>query len=451
VAVTLKPLIGSGTGGAAPLQGILLRYGDRWGPNSIAWARAALRYGGEFRPVARLPDLEVWLRGAARHWRTGDGAEIWALNDVELPELPVERLHAGGALAADLADAFPGACFLLWDAAARRVELCVGRLYTLGMRQVQRDARLFVAPEIKAFSLARKLKHIERFPPGSRVILQSGAQKIRWRTPPLPRAEPVAEQDPSGAVARCRELLENSLDRALERLGETPALSLSGGVDSSILAFMLARRGIRPRAFIAWFDAGESELPSDLVFARRVAGDLGLDLREARVDRATFREDLLAALYYGECATPSHIDHTLYFWPLLRAIHDAGLRARITGDRMDMIFSGFETGRLSDPGHGNFDATSLHVRRQGQQHIWNFHRRWGVDYIAPFFNAELLEPDSAPREVDPWKFTGRFLQSVLQARIPKEPKHPPIPWTPVTRKPLSPNPKSRCSAPPASR
>jgi D-proline reductase (dithiol) PrdB len=47
-----------------------------------------------------------------------------------------------------------------------------------------------------------------------------------------------------------------------------------------------------------------------------------------------------------------------------------------------------------------------------------------------------MTPDSAPREVDPWKFTGRFLQSVLQARIPKEPKHPPIPWTPITR-PLS--------------
>lgn len=42
----------------------------------------------------------------------------------------------------------------------------------------------------------------------------------------------------------------------------------------------------------------------------------------------------------------------------------------------------------------------------------------------------------APKQVDPWRFTGTFLKNVLSARIPKEPKHPPIPWTPVT-KPLA--------------
>ena len=34
-------------------------------------------------------------------------------------------------------------------------------------------------------------------------------------------------------------------------------------------------------------------------------------------------------------------------------------------------------------------------------------------------------------EVDPWRFTGRFLRGVLEAAIPAEPSHAPIPWTPV--------------------
>ncbi len=42
----------------------------------------------------------------------------------------------------------------------------------------------------------------------------------------------------------------------------------------------------------------------------------------------------------------------------------------------------------------------------------------------------------SPRVVDPWRFTGRFLQGLLSARIPAEPTHPPIPWAPVT-KPLA--------------
>jgi D-proline reductase (dithiol) PrdB len=41
-----------------------------------------------------------------------------------------------------------------------------------------------------------------------------------------------------------------------------------------------------------------------------------------------------------------------------------------------------------------------------------------------------------PREVDPWRFTGRFLADMLSRAIPDEPGHPPIPWAPVTR-PLS--------------
>jgi D-proline reductase (dithiol) PrdB len=38
--------------------------------------------------------------------------------------------------------------------------------------------------------------------------------------------------------------------------------------------------------------------------------------------------------------------------------------------------------------------------------------------------------------VDPWRFAGGFLKNVLSARIPDEPTHEPIPWTPVS-KPLS--------------
>lgn len=47
-----------------------------------------------------------------------------------------------------------------------------------------------------------------------------------------------------------------------------------------------------------------------------------------------------------------------------------------------------------------------------------------------------MSEEKATREVDPWRFTGTFLKNMLSGRIPKEPKHPPIPWAEVT-KPLS--------------
>lgn len=40
------------------------------------------------------------------------------------------------------------------------------------------------------------------------------------------------------------------------------------------------------------------------------------------------------------------------------------------------------------------------------------------------------------RQVDPWRFTGKFLSGLLSKMIPDEPTHAPIPWAPVLR-PLS--------------
>jgi asparagine synthase (glutamine-hydrolysing) len=50
------------------------------------------------------------------------------------------------------------------------------------------------------------------------------------------------------------------------------ALSLSGGVDSSVIAAECARQGARPEAFTVRFDGDETDLP----FARQVAGHLRL-------------------------------------------------------------------------------------------------------------------------------------------------------------------------------
>lgn len=43
---------------------------------------------------------------------------------------------------------------------------------------------------------------------------------------------------------------------------------------------------------------------------------------------------------------------------------------------------------------------------------------------------------SEPQQVDPWRFTGKFLENLLSRGIPREPAWPPIPWTPLA-KPLA--------------
>ena len=48
----------------------------------------------------------------------------------------------------------------------------------------------------------------------------------------------------------------------------------------------------------------------------------------------------------------------------------------------------------------------------------------------------MTREETARREVDPWRFTGKFLAGMLSGAIPAEPSHPPIPWSPVA-KPVS--------------
>ena len=48
----------------------------------------------------------------------------------------------------------------------------------------------------------------------------------------------------------------------------------------------------------------------------------------------------------------------------------------------------------------------------------------------------MTPPPRGSGEVDPWRFAGKFLTSVLSARIPDEPAYADIPWSPV-RKPVA--------------
>jgi len=48
----------------------------------------------------------------------------------------------------------------------------------------------------------------------------------------------------------------------------------------------------------------------------------------------------------------------------------------------------------------------------------------------------MPDADDPARPVDPFRFTGPGLAKMLAPAIPAEPKHPPIPWTPLT-KPLA--------------
>ncbi|MEU5873546.1 asparagine synthase (glutamine-hydrolyzing) [Glycomyces sp. NPDC047369] len=181
--------------------------------------------------------------------------------------------------------------------------------------------------------------------PGSVVTVSAnGIRTRRYWT--LATAEHTDDLD--ATVATVRELLEDIVARQL--VADVPLCSLlSGGLDSSALAALAARRSPEPlRTFAVSFTApGEAFIPDalsathDAAFARELAAHAGTDHHEIVLDPGGLADpDLRAAalrafdvpLGYGDVATSLHL--------LFKAVREHSTVA-LSGESADEVFAGY--------------------------------------------------------------------------------------------------------------
>jgi asparagine synthase (glutamine-hydrolysing) len=112
--------------------------------------------------------------------------------------------------------------------------------------------------------------------------------------------------DEKQAVRSLRRLINDSLETQLESSGDrTIGVFLSGGLDSSLTAALLARSGAKVRAYTLEFSAANY---SEVSYAELVANSLGIPLTKIPVTASSFRRELApttAALdsLYGDGVT----------------------------------------------------------------------------------------------------------------------------------------------------
>lgn len=125
--------------------------------------------------------------------------------------------------------------------------------------------------------------------PGHYARLHQGALDVRrWWFPEHATAQPPA--DPAERREQLRALLADAVRLRLR--SDVPiALSLSGGVDSSVIAAELARQGAAPDAFTLVFDGDAADVP----YARKVARHFGLRHEVIRAESAPLIDQLAAA------------------------------------------------------------------------------------------------------------------------------------------------------------
>ncbi len=252
--------------------------------------------------------------------------------------------------------------FAIWDTPRRRLLLARDRLGVKPLYWTVTGGRLLFGSEIKAIlasglvtpeadesRLSEQLatrslagagtlfKGINRLLPGHTLVYQDGAVRIQryWDVPTGEHDPAIAGLSDRAAVERFRELLEQSVRMRL--MADVPlGMFLSGGLDSSAIAAVMARMIDRPvQTFsVAFKDRAFSELE----YARGVSRAIGADAHEVVIGEQDYF-DALPRLIWHEDEPIAHTSSVpLYFVSALAAKH---VKVVLTGEGSDELLAGY--------------------------------------------------------------------------------------------------------------
>jgi asparagine synthase (glutamine-hydrolysing) len=252
--------------------------------------------------------------------------------------------------------------FAIWDAPKRRLLLVRDRLGVKPLYWAVAADRLLFASEIKSIlesgliqarpnarvipevlatrytsSTETMFEGIHKLLPGHRLVFENGRVQIsQYWDLPLDGADPELERLPEATlVERFRELLQESV--RLRLMADVPlGMFLSGGIDSSAVAALMAREIDRP---VRTFSVAFAERAfSELTYARQVAQAIGAEAHEIVIDDKDFFGALPRLIWHEDepIAHPSSVP--LHFVSALAREH---VKVVLTGEGSDELLAGY--------------------------------------------------------------------------------------------------------------
>ena len=252
--------------------------------------------------------------------------------------------------------------FALWDAPRRRLLLARDRLGVKPLYWARAGGRLLFASEIKSIlasglvaaepneailsellatrstaGVETLFKGIFKLLPGHRLIFQDGNVRVEqyWDLP-LDGPDPSLEQSGDHRlVEQFRDLLQESV--RLRLMADVPlGMFLSGGIDSSAVAALMAREIDRPvETFsVAFADRAFSELE----YAREVAQAIGANSHEVVIDDRDFFGALPRLIWHEDEPIAHTSSVPLHFVSALAREH---VKVVLTGEGSDELLGGY--------------------------------------------------------------------------------------------------------------
>lgn len=192
----------------------------------------------------------------------------------------------------------------------------------------EKDGKFYFASEIKA--LALMTDEIREFPAGHWFHSEVGWHAFYEVAP-----KPVSIKEEKQAVESIQSVLDDAVQKRM--ISDVPVgISLSGGLDSSIVAALANRGTEHLHSFAVGMEGGE-----DLPAARKVAKMLGTQHHERIYTEAEMLEVLPNVIYHLETFDPALVRSAIpnYF---LAEMASKYVKVILTGEGADEIYAGYD-------------------------------------------------------------------------------------------------------------
>ncbi len=213
-----------------------------------------------------------------------------------------------------------------------------------------------------------------------KVRSPSSHSLVNWRE------SPTQLEDEATAIAQLQDLLKTAVDRQISDLGDEPVgVLLSGGLDSSIVAALLVKAGVRVRAYTLDFglDSGESSLP-EWPYAEQVAQSLGIPLVKVEATPRRIRQAMSATVRALDLPFGDGVTVPLY---LLNQAASQEVGVIFNGEGGDQLFAGWTNKPLIAANLYQADHPEG-IESFARQYLRTFHRLWGHE--AQVFQPAVL-------------------------------------------------------------
>lgn len=226
----------------------------------------------------------------------------------------------------------------------------------------------------------------------------------------------IERRTKSGSLQETRSKLQSLISEAVIK-HKTESISLSGGLDSSILASCLGRKA-RAYAMIA------RDFPStDLVNAQLVANMFGLELVVIPESTDNLLNAIEQTIKILKVFNPIEIRNNIVVYTTMKHAKDDGFKSMMTGDGADELFAGYNF----------FQRMSIPELKKDLERIWkvmhfpsrSISKELGIELHTPFLDddvvayAKSLSPELKVREENGKKYGKWVLRKAFERSLPQ--------------------------------